>query len=405
MKRLTLWLAAKAAPKDRDPAHIAYRARIAGLEAWTSIIVNTLLFIIKLALALTLNSIALLVDAIHTLSDSATSILILYGYRVAKKPADKEHPFGHGRMEAIMTLVLAILLIITGVEFLRNSIARIITPEVSPEKFSLTIALVIFITIVLKDALARFALHLGELIDSKMLHADFWHHRSDAISSVLVLVALAAGRWGYPNLDGVAGALVSLILFYSGFTIARDAISPLLGEAPSKTLLEKIEKITRSVNGVHGIHDVIIHGYGQMHLVSLHIEVEDNQSVAQAHKLADQVELYIKRDCGIAAVVHVDPVSHDHAQAQTIRRLIREQIETDPRILLFHDLQIEQQEGRLKLQFEIDLDEQIDPQQAQHLRHNLQKQLTQKLDHTDVQVRIGPKYAYSPQINPNQTNE
>lgn len=266
MKKLTLWIVVKTIRDYTRINDLKVRARYGLLEGWVSIVINLLLFFVKGALGLTTKSISLIADAIHTLADTATSIVVIIGFKIAKKPSDKEHPFGHGRMELVATLIVAVLLIIAGVEFLESSIGRIIHP--APVSASWLVLIVIFTTIVIKELLALFARELGIMIDSKTLEADFLHHRSDVIATTFVVLALISSRYGYTSIDGIAGILVSLIIIYSGYTIAKEAVNPLLGEAPSKEIIQRIEEIAKGFDGVYGVHDMIVHQYGRERLVS-----------------------------------------------------------------------------------------------------------------------------------------
>ncbi|MBT6112147.1 MAG: cation transporter, partial [Candidatus Marinimicrobia bacterium] len=218
-------------PKGKEPARI-YRTRIGKFQGWVSVIINGILFIIKMGLSLVVGSISLLADAIHTLSDLISSAVVIWGFNEAEKPADEDHPYGHGRAEYIATLIIAILLAVAGIEFIESSISRLMNPE--PIVSEWWMIGLIGLTILLKELTARYGEFLSQKIASGTLHADAWHHRTDAISSLLVLGAMIAGRYGYYQVDGWAGLGVALFIMWTGFEIAKSAIDDLLGKPPTE---------------------------------------------------------------------------------------------------------------------------------------------------------------------------
>lgn len=289
--------------KVEDPGLIR---QIAGLlEAWVSIIGNILLFGVKFAVGTAIGSIALVADSFHTLSDVLTSVVVLIGFKVAGRAPDREHPFGHGRGENIATLVIAVLLVIVGVEFLTQSVKRMLHP--TPVAGTLMVAAMMIVFGALKELMAAFSIWLGRRIDSMALLADAWHHRSDAIASVLVAVAVVGAIYRVYWLDGLFGIGVSVLIVYTGFELGRSAADYLLGSSPSDKILSSIREEAAVVNGVVGVHDVNVHDYGLRHAISLHVEVQAAMNVSQAHLIADEVERRIAKKMNADTVVHIDP--------------------------------------------------------------------------------------------------
>ena len=394
MKKFTRWTAAKLIKNHRNINDLKVRARYGSLEGWVSIIVNLLLFVIKIVLGLSVRSISLIADAIHTLSDSGTSAVVIIGFKIARKPSDKEHPFGHGRMESIAALVVSVLLFMAGIELLEKSFFAIIRPKSSTA--SIWAIAIVTATIVIKELMSQFSYHLGEIIDSQALKADALHHRTDAITTILVVVALISTRLGYNYVDGIMGLVVSLVIFYSAFSIAREAVNPLLGQAPSKETIREIEKLALDNEGVLGVHDVIFHKYGQTSVISLHIEVSDSDSASKLHALAEQVEARITQKTGGMAVVHVDPINKDHPQYEQIAGAIEEIISEDKRVNAFHDLRIIGCDvNRCKVVFDIVLVEDADEQETYDIIRSITEKFKTRFPEMKTVIKAEPRYAYS----------
>ena len=239
-------------PNTKESAQ-KYRSKIGVFQGWISVFVNSILFILKLVIGLMVGAVSVIADAVHTLSDVVSSTVVIWGFKQAKKPADVEHPYGHGRAEYIATLIIAILLCVAGIEFIQVAIDRIKKPERVNAEWWMVVVLAA--TIILKEITARYAEFLSSKIASGTLHADAWHHRTDAISSLLVVAAMIAGIHGYPAVDGWAGLGVALFLIYTGFEIARDAVDDLIGKPPTMEEVESIRQLVMNVDGVLGAHD------------------------------------------------------------------------------------------------------------------------------------------------------
>jgi len=395
MKDFTVWIVRKFIANYRNIEDPQVRAHYGAIEAWTSIVVNLLLFVIKIIAALLIHSVALFADAIHTLSDTGTSIVVLIGFKLARRPGDREHPFGHGRAEAVATLIVAILLIVAGIELLKSALWRIKDPVILTEKLNWFIVAIVIGTIVVKEIIARFARQLGRMIQSQALEADFWHHRSDALSTVLVLASMLAAHWGFAYFDGAAGGAVALIVIYSGYVIARKAIDPLLGEKPAPELLRQIAEIALKTEDVAGVHDIIVHRYGQMNSISLHIELPDNLPITKLHDISENVEDAIEQKLGGSAVVHIDPFNKDHPRYQEIHDLIKKYTDQNARIEGFHDLRIVGHGRRVKVIFDITLNEQVTPSEAEDIRRYLRLAITKHLPDVRLAIKTEPKFAYT----------
>ena len=290
---------------NRDLIKPAERYRVGMIESWFSIIGNIVLALLKLVFGLLTNSIALIADAVHSASDIFSSLIILIGFKLAKKEADREHPHGHGRTEYLAGLLLALLLIGAGVSFFYSSYNRLISDIYATPSIASIIA--IAIAIIIKEFLYYFSARLGKLICSETLAGDAWHHRTDSLSSIMVLIALIGGYLGYPTLDAYFGFAVSVFIIYAGIKIARGSCSSLLGTAPSEELQNGIVSCAREIDGVIDAHDMEYHDYGSWKVVTLHIEVNGSISLDEAHEIAHRVEDHISSCYYCDTVVHLDP--------------------------------------------------------------------------------------------------
>ena len=283
----------------------AFRQSVGLLGAWISIIGNILLFVVKFIIGTLIGSISVIADSFHTLSDVLTSVVVLVGFKISGRAPDKEHPFGHGRGESIATLVIAMLLILVGVEFMAQSVKRLLHP--TPVGGTVFVVAVMILSGAIKELMASFSIWLGRRIDSSTLIADAWHHRSDAIASGLVAVAIVGAIYKVYWLDGLFGVAVSLLIAYTGFQLGRSSANQLLGTSPGESILAGIKREAAAVRGVAGVHDVNVHDYGTRLAISLHVEVATGMDVLEAHLIADEVERRIDNKLNADTVVHIDP--------------------------------------------------------------------------------------------------
>jgi len=394
MRKFTQWIVSKFIKDYQKINDSKVRSKYGSLEGWVSIVVNVILFAVKIVIGLAISSISLIADAVHTLADSVTSVVVIVGFKIAKKPSDKEHPFGHGRMESVAALVVSVLLFIVGVEFFKKSLHNIVNPQAATA--SLGVILLIAGMMLIKELMSRFSYVLGDMIDSGVLKADALHHRSDVVATALVVVALVASRLGLNRVDGIMGVFVSLIIFYSAYKIAKEAVNPLLGEAVSKETLKKIEEIAKNRAGVSGVHDIIFHRYGQTSIISLHIEVSDKEDVSRLHTISEEIEEAISREMGGAVVVHIDPVNKDHPKYEIIAKAIREIISEDKRTNSFHELRIiGRHQDKCNVVFDIALEENVDEQEACDTIQSIQEEFKNRFPKMKTVIKAEPKYAYN----------
>lgn len=275
-------------------------------EGLVSVILNLLLFVLKYYAGIASASLALIADAWHTLSDSLTSLVVILGIKLSSKKPDKEHPFGHGRWEQISALIIAILLALVGVEFMKDAIAKLRGHEAAD--FGWLAYLATVASIVLKEGLARYAFYIARKTGNAAVKADGWHHQSDALSSLMVLAGLFLSPYFW-WIDSVLGMLISFMLFYAAYGIIREAVNKILGEEPSEEVIGKVEQIVKAEMGnVAYPHHYHIHHYGDHIEFTFHIKVPGEETVEEAHRKATLIEMQIKTELKIDATIHIEPL-------------------------------------------------------------------------------------------------
>jgi cation diffusion facilitator family transporter len=278
--------------------------RLAVWEGWLSIVANTILFGLKYWAGITTASIAIIADAWHTLSDSFTSLVVLWGARTSRIPPDRKHPFGHGRIEVIASVIIGAILATVGLNFLIESIRRLVNQE--PAAYRPLAIGVFAASVVLKEALARFSITSGRKTGSRSLIADGWHHRSDAIASALILVGILLGRYFW-WIDGVLGIAVALVIFWATFDILRISISNLIGERPDAELVQRLKAlVAETVDLDVDLHHLHLHQYGHHKELTFHISLPQDLRLWEAHKIAHTLETRIQNDMGLEPTIHMD---------------------------------------------------------------------------------------------------
>lgn len=286
------------------------RSRAGYLEGIISVAVNSLLFGLKMWAGIVTGSIALTADAWHTLSDSLSSIVVIIAVKLSSRKPDKEHPFGHGRWEQIAALFIAFFLAIIAFGFLKDSIVQFRNHESTT--FGMVAIVVTIISVLSKEALAQYAFHIGRKTGNVSIKADGWHHRTDALSSLVVLVGILFAKqfWW---IDSVLGAIISFMLFYATYQIAKEAINKLLGEQPGSELIAKIQssvsKYTEEDLQLHHFH---IHNYVGHQELTFHIKLKRDLTIEEGHRIATDIENIILEQFGIMSTVHVEPQNYTH---------------------------------------------------------------------------------------------
>ena len=349
---LTKWLVKTFVkrPEDTDDERVRYTyGRLAGAAGLTA---NVLLFAAKLAIGALSGSVAILADAFNNLSDAGSSIVTLVGFKLSSAPPDAEHPFGHGRMEYLSALGVAALIMAAGFELFLSAVDKIRHPAL-PEFGVLTIV-VLALAIAAKLWMALFYKKIGNTIRSEALKASCADSRNDVICTGVVLLTSLIGWLSGVAIDGYVGLLVALFVIWSGFTVIKETVSPLLGQAPDPEMVQDIKNTVMAHPGIIGVHDLMIHNYGPGRLVlSLHAEVSCHEDMMRSHDLIDCVERELSRKYRAIACIHMDPVDSGNEEVEALKITVETILEDiDPRLTM-HDFRVVFGETHTNLIFDV----------------------------------------------------
>jgi cation diffusion facilitator family transporter len=304
-----------------------------------SMVMNILLFAAKLTVGTLAGSVSITADAVNNLSDAGSQIISLISFRISAKPADREHPFGHARIEYVASMIVSFLILLIGFELLRESVGKIFAPE-PPERSWVAVA-VLAGSILCKLWLGLFNKTVGMRIDSAVMKATAADCLSDAISTGAVLLSTAVLLL-FPNttlnLDAYMGVIVAVLILVAGVKILKEAKDSILGEAPSDEIVKQITDVVESTEGALGIHDLTVHNYGPGHVIAaLHVEVDGHANVFETHDIVDNIEKRLRTECGIEATIHMDPIVTDDETVTSLREKSAEAVKAIDERLRIHD--------------------------------------------------------------------
>ncbi|MCI6190299.1 MAG: cation diffusion facilitator family transporter [Clostridium sp.] len=340
---------------NEDISDEKVRGKYIFLGGLVGIISNLLLFIIKLSVGLITSSIAIMADAFNNLSDASSSIITIVGFKLSDKPADAEHPFGHGRIEYISALIVSFMVMLVGFQFVKSSLERIFNPV--DIKFEIIPFVLLLISIFVKVWLSSFNKFVGNKIDSSALKAASVDALGDVFTSSCVVISYLAAKFTSFPIDGYLGTLVALFILYSGFSLTKETLNPLLGEAPDPELVQKIQDMVLSYDNITGVHDLIIHNYGPCRcMASIHAEVPCDISIMEIHEIIDKAEREISEKLKIYLVIHMDPIAIEDEEVKKDFNMVCDIIEKDERIKSIHDFRVVGQGEVKNLLFDIVID-------------------------------------------------
>lgn len=355
MLLISNFLVKKFIKNNDDIKNEKVRSAYGTLGGVVGIIVNLILFAIKFTVGVLSSSIAIIADAFNNLSDAASSIVTIIGFKMANMPADAKHPFGHGRMEYISALIVAFMVMLVGLQFIKSSFERILNPVSITFEFITFILLLV--SILFKFWLSKFNKFIGNTINSSALKAASVDALGDVFASSCVTISFLASKFTSFPIDGYFGIFVALFIVYSGFSLVKETIDPLLGEAPDPELVNNIKTMVLSYDNITGVHDLIVHNYGPGRcMASIHAEIPSDISVMKIHEIIDKAERELSNKLNIYLVIHMDPICIFTDEVKLAYDEINKIIRYNPLIKSMHDFRVVGEGEKKNLIFDIVVD-------------------------------------------------
>ena len=352
------------------------RTRYGLMASIVGICCNVLLFSAKLLVGMLVNSISVTADAFNNLSDAASSVIGFIGVKMAGKPADEDHPFGHGRMEYIAAFIVAFLVIQVGFSFLKTSIGKIIHPE--EMTFKAVSVAILLLSVCVKLWMAFFNNTLGKRIQSAVMKATAADSLGDVVTtSATILSILVYGIWGL-NIDGIIGIAVSVIVMWAGVKIAKDTLTPLIGEPIDPKLYVEITEFVESYDGIIGSHDLIVHNYGPSRsMASIHAEVPNDVDIEVSHEIIDAIEREAVRKFGIFLVIHMDPVETKDSRVMEFGNMLNHVLQEIDTRISFHDFRMVEGKNKINLIFDLVVPREYNRKKKDWLKEEVTKKVTE----------------------------
>ena len=357
---------------------VAVRTAYGVLASMVGIFCNVFLFLVKGAIGIVLHSISVTADAFNNLSDAGSSIIGLVGVKMAEKPADEEHPFGHGRIEYIAALIVAFIVLEVGFTFLKDAIGKIRQPEIL--KFNTVSVVILMFSIGVKIWLAFFNRKLGKKINSKVMMATAADAMGDVATTTATILSVLFFRVTGINIDGFVGIGVALVVMWAGVGIAKDTLEPLIGEAVPQETCDEITKFGESYDGIVGTHDLLVHNYGPgRSMASIHAEVPNDVNIEVSHEVIDKIERDARKYLGTYLLIHMDPIETKDQDVIKVRKKVEHIVtQTDPDASI-HDFRMVSGEHRINLIFDMVLPHGYDKEEE----NTLQRLVTEKIHRLD----------------------
>ena len=357
-----------------DVEKVSVRTAYGVLASVVGIFCNVLLFVVKGAVGFFLHSVSVMADAFNNLSDAGSSVVGLVGVRMASKPADEEHPFGHGRIEYIAALVVSFLVLQVGFTFFKDSIRKIQNPE--ELKFQAVSVIILVLSIGVKLWMGMFNKKLGKKIDSKVMMATATDAMGDVVTTTATIASVLFFRITGINIDGIVGIGVSLVVMWAGIGIAKDTLEPLIGEAVAPEEYVRISRFVEKYEGIVGSHDLIVHNYGPgRSMASIHAEVPNDVDIEVSHEIIDRIERDAAKRLGIFLVIHMDPVETKDEHVLQVRHQVEQILDAVDSRVSIHDFRMVDGKEQINLIFDMVVPFEYSTQKQNELKMTLRKLL------------------------------
>lgn len=353
---------------------VSVRTAYGVLASVVGIFCNVLLFVVKWTIGYLLHSISVMADAFNNLSDAGSSVIGLVGVKMASKPADQDHPFGHGRIEYIAALIVAFLVMEVGFTFLKDAVGKIRNPE--ELRFQAVSVVILILSVGVKLWMCFFNRKLGRRIDSKVMLATSADALGDVVTTTATIASVLFFRITGVNIDGIVGLGVSLVVMWAGIRIAKDTLEPLIGEAVEPEEYARIKEFVEGYEGVLGSHDLIVHNYGPgRNMASIHAEVPNDVEIETSHEIIDRIERDAFRMLGVFLVIHMDPVETKDVHVMQVHSQVEQIVKAlDPSVSI-HDFRMINGEEQVNLIFDMEVPYEYDAKRQDELKTTLIKLL------------------------------
>ncbi len=386
---MTGWLVRTFIRDAGNAASASVRSSYGRLSSVTCIVLNVLLCLSKGIVGLVVGSVSIVADAINNLSDASSNVVSLIGFKLASRPADEGHPYGHGRYEYLAGMVVAVLVVAVGVQLARSSAERILAPQ-APNLDPITVG-ILLLSILAKLWMARFNRSLARRIDSGVLEATAVDSRNDVIATSAVLFASLASVASGRDLDGWAGLAVAAFIVVSGIGLLRDTVDPLMGQTPSAELVQRVYERIMSYPGVLGTHDLLIHDYGPgRKFASAHVEMAADATVRQSHLVLDRIERELLRDERLRIILHCDPIETE-VGSDDLRNWVSDELARIDRRLTVHDVDFWRDRGLMRVRLDCRRPDSVGISDDE-LRHAVEEIVRRRVPGADVDLTIDSGY-------------
>ena len=376
--------------KDKNVKDTKVRSKFGMLASITGIVINIFLSIIKLIIGIIANSISIISDAVNNISDVGSSVVTMIGFKISQKKIDKDHPWGHGRMEYIAAFIVDIIILMVGIELLRTSVDKIIHPELPDVSIATIIILVL--AILTKLWLFFFYRKIAKTIDSNAVKGNAYDSISDSISTFVVLISAVIAKICGVSIDGYASLLVSLFIIYTGFTAIKETVDLLLGMKPDPEFIKNIEREAKKYDMISGIHDIMVHDYGPgRKIVSFHAEVPADGDICKVHDIIDQMEQDMFKKFNCITTIHMDPIVVNNEEINDMRNFTEKIVtELNPNFSI-HDFRMTDGGKRINLIFDL-----VVPRDKEYntdeIRSKIQKQIHEKNEKYYAVIKVETSY-------------
>ena len=349
---MTKYIIKKFISNSEDINNPEVRKNYGIVSGFVGIFCNIILFISKIIAGILTSSVSITADAFNNLSDAGSSIVTIIGFKLADKPADADHPFGHGRIEYISGFIVSIVILIVGLELIKSSIVKIINPE--PIDFNIVSLAIMVISILIKLWMSVYNRYVGKKIDSSTIQAVAADSLNDVVATSAVVIGIVINYFTSLNIDGIMGCVVAIFIIKAGLETAKDTIDPLLGQAPEQSFVDAIESEVLKYDIVIGIHDLIVHNYGPGRtIVSLHAEVPCNVGILEIHDTIDNIEKHINQKFNCESVIHMDPIMVDNENINKLHDVVKNIIHNVDDSMSMHDFRVVEGPTHTNLIFDI----------------------------------------------------